>query len=323
MKDIRGTIPTARLGDSDAIEVGDLVLAIGNPFGVGQTVTSGIVSGLARTTVGITDFQSFIQTDAAINPGNSGGALVALDGSVVGINTAIFSKSGGSMGIGFAVPSNMVKAIVASARDGKPLIRPWLGFTGRDVDADMADALGFEAPQGVIVESVHPDGPADQGGLEVGDVVTTAGGRPIPDAQALRFRAATRGVGDTLTLGLIRRGAFQEVRLPLKAPPEDPPRDPFEVKVNNPLGGAIFINMSPAVAEEYGLPTTATGVFFQSIRRGAPADRLGFEPGDKLVAISGVEVESTELLRRIVKDPPNRWRITLERDGRQRTFDVR
>ncbi len=323
LKDAGDDLPTAKLGDSDAIEVGDLVLAIGNPFGVGQTVTSGIVSGLARTAVGIADFQSFIQTDAAINPGNSGGALVALDGSVVGINTAIFSKSGGSMGIGFAVPSNMVSAIVESAEKGEPLVRPWLGFTGRDVDADMAHALGFVAPMGVIVEGIYPDGPAERAGLSIGDVVTAVSGRQIEDAQALRFRAATRGVGGMLTLGIIRNGDNVSVNLPLESPPEIPPRDPLEVSGRNPFSGAILINMSPAVASEYGLPNTATGVFFQSIRGGGTADRVGFKPGDKLVAVSGVNITDTAFLRRVLQDPPKRWRITMERNGKERTFDVR
>ena len=148
------TLPSVNFGDADALEVGDLVLAIGNPFGLGQTVSSGIVSGLARTSVGITDFRSFIQTDAAINPGNSGGALVSMDGRLIGINTAIYSRSGGSVGIGFAVPSNMVRTIVRSAVSGKPLVRPWLSLRAREVTADIASAMGLPRPGGVLVESV-------------------------------------------------------------------------------------------------------------------------------------------------------------------------
>jgi len=172
-------LPVVRLGDSDSVLVGDLVLAIGNPFGVGQTVTSGIVSGLARTSVDISDYQSFIQTDAAINPGNSGGALVSMDGSLIGINTAIFSKSGGSQGIGFAIPSAMVQAVLRSAESGAPLLRPWLGFDSRSVDWDIATALGMATPHGVIVESVRANGPADRAGIKPGDIIFSVDGRQV------------------------------------------------------------------------------------------------------------------------------------------------
>ncbi|MDH5411148.1 MAG: trypsin-like peptidase domain-containing protein, partial [Alphaproteobacteria bacterium] len=179
-------LPSLAFADSDALEVGDIVLAIGNPFGVGQTVTSGIVSALARTRVGVADYRSFIQTDAAVNPGNSGGALVGMDGKLVGINTAIFSKSGGSLGIGFAVPANMVRSIVESAIEGRALVRPWLGFDGRAVTADLALALNMKRPVGVIVEHVVKGGPADKAGLAPGDVVMAVNGHDVEDAQALR-----------------------------------------------------------------------------------------------------------------------------------------
>ncbi|MCC7167320.1 MAG: trypsin-like peptidase domain-containing protein, partial [Rhodospirillales bacterium] len=155
-------LPALDWGDSDALEVGDLVLAIGNPFGVGQTVTSGIVSALARTTAGITDFQFFIQTDAAINPGNSGGALITMDGKLVGINTAIYSRDGGSNGIGFAIPAAMGRSVVGGIlATGKP-IRPWLGAAGQTVTAEIAQSLGLAKPMGVFVNNLHPGGPAEK-----------------------------------------------------------------------------------------------------------------------------------------------------------------
>ncbi|MGE4011442.1 MAG: trypsin-like peptidase domain-containing protein, partial [Alphaproteobacteria bacterium] len=153
-------LPFLEIGDSDKLEVGDLVLAVGNPFGVGQTVTSGIVSALARTTIGISDYRSFIQTDAAINPGNSGGPLVTMDGKVIGINTAIFSTVGASIGIGFAIPSSMVRAVVAAAEKGEPIKRPWLGATGQAVTADMAQALGLPSPRGLIIKDIAAGSPA-------------------------------------------------------------------------------------------------------------------------------------------------------------------
>ncbi len=278
-------------------------------------MTSGIVSGLARTSVGITDIQFFIQTDAAINPGNSGGALVALDGRVVGINTAIFSQSGGSHGIGFAVPVDMAETVVEAAVSGKPLQRPWLGFAGRDVSADMAEALGMKAPSGVIVERVAEGGPADEAGLMPGDVVVSVDGRKVPDAQSLRFRLATKGVGETARVTVLRDGETRETAFALRAPPEEPPRDPVRVDGRTPLSGAVFVNLSPALADELGLPTDLTGVMAFKVADGGPAAQAGFRPGDILREINGRTIETTDTLRAILRDPPRRWRIAIERDG--------
>ncbi|MEK7244936.1 MAG: trypsin-like peptidase domain-containing protein, partial [Pseudomonadota bacterium] len=215
-------LPHLELGDSDALEVGDIVLAIGNPFGVGQTVTSGIVSALARTNVGISDLNSFIQTDAAINPGNSGGALVAMDGRVVGVNTAIFSRSGGSHGIGFAIPSTMVRAVIAGfAKGDGRLVRPWRGAITRAVTADDASGLGLARPAGALVEAVHPKSPAAKGGVRPGDVIQAVNGREVDDDRSLRYRIATLAVGDAATLKLWRKGAAVEARAALEAPIED------------------------------------------------------------------------------------------------------
>ncbi len=178
----KGTLPAIDLSDSDQLEVGDLVLAIGNPFGVGQTVTQGIVSALARSQVGISDYQFFIQTDAAINPGNSGGALVDVKGDLVGINTAIFTRGGGSNGIGFAIPSNMVKVVIDSARKGVSAVElPWIGADLQPVTSDIAESLGLDRPQGVLVTSVSEDSPAAEAGLEVGDLVTAVDGTEVSD----------------------------------------------------------------------------------------------------------------------------------------------
>ncbi|MEK9661041.1 MAG: trypsin-like peptidase domain-containing protein, partial [Alphaproteobacteria bacterium] len=174
-------LPWLELANSDELEVGDLVLAIGNPFGVGQTVTSGIISGLARTNVGITDFNFFIQTDAAINPGNSGGALVTMDGRLAGVNTAIFSRSGGNQGIGFAVPANMVRTVIASVDGGLRVIRPWLGAALQNVDRSISEALGLERPFGVLITDMHPNGPAKRAGLVTGAVIVSVNGQPVAD----------------------------------------------------------------------------------------------------------------------------------------------
>ena len=229
--------------NSDDLEVGDLVLALGNPFGVGQTVTSGIVSALARTKVGVSDFQFFVQTDAAINPGNSGGALVTMDGRLAGVNTAIFSRSGGSIGIGFAIPSNMVASVISAAESGGEIKRPWLGAAGQLVTAELAETLGFDRPGGVLVTQIFPDGPADRAGLEVGDVIMGLDGKPVDDPQGLIYRVAIRPVGETAVLNVVRAGQSLDLPIDLAIAPEVPPRDITDIGGRNPLTGARVANL--------------------------------------------------------------------------------
>ncbi len=316
-------LPAVAFGDSDGLEVGDLVLAIGNPFGVGQTVTSGIVSALARTRVGVADYRSFIQTDAAINPGNSGGALVAMDGSLVGINTAIFSKSGGSLGIGFAVPSNMVRAIVDSAIEGRPLVRPWMGFEGRALTAELAQAMGMRRPVGIIVEDVYKGGPADGAGLRSGDVVVSVAGQDVEDMQALRFRLATRRIGESVQMTVLRKKVERSVRFPLVAPPEDPPRNETLLKGEQPLAGARIANLSPALIEDLGLTGRRQGVIVLGVVRRSRAARLGLRPGDILAAINGVELSRVQDVKKIISKPPESWRIAIRRGDRILKVEVR
>src|SRR5437867_4100406 len=185
LKDSKEKFPTLDFANSDELLVGDVVLAIGNPFGVGQTVTHGIVSALARTQVGITDYQFFIQTDAAINPGNSGGALVDMTGKLAGINTAIFSRSGGSQGIGFAIPANMVRVVVASAKSGgKAVRRPWLGAKLQAVTPEIAETLGLKLPNGALIANVAPNRPAARAGLKPSDLIVAVEGQSIDDPNA-------------------------------------------------------------------------------------------------------------------------------------------
>ncbi|OAB56102.1 serine protease [Phormidium willei BDU 130791] len=314
-------LPAVAFRDSDSIEVGDLVLAIGNPFGVGQTVTSGIVSATARTQVGVSDYSFFIQTDAAINPGNSGGALVTLDGRLVGINTAIYSRSGGSVGIGFAVPSNMVRTVVAGARDGGVIRRPWAGAQGQTLTAELAEAVGLPRAGGVIVNEIYSGGPADRAGLVEGDVVLAVGGKPVADAQALRFRLATQQLGARTDLRVWRDAGEVTLSLPLEPPPEEPPRNPARMTGRHPLSGAVVANLSPALAEELELHGAWQGVVVLQVPNGATARRFGFRRGDVVHRIDGQQVRTVRQLAGALEAAQGRWRMTIERDGRLRTVD--
>src|SRR5579883_759395 len=222
--------PTMELGDSESLEVGDIVLAIGDPFGVGQTVTQGIVSALARTQVGISDYGFFIQTDAAINPGNSGGALVDMQGKLVGINSAIFSQTGSSIGIGFAIPVNMVKVVLSAAKGGGHAVRrPWLGASLQSVSREIADSLGLDRPSGALVADLSPVSPAAEAGVQRGDLITAVDGQSVDDPEGLGYRLATKPLGGAASLTVIRSG--KELSLPIKLlpAPEVPPRDPVKL----------------------------------------------------------------------------------------------
>jgi Do/DeqQ family serine protease len=309
-------LPILALSDSDELEVGDLVLAIGNPFGVGQTVTSGIVSALARTQVGITDYQFFIQTDAAINPGNSGGALVDMNGGLVGINTAIFSKSGGSIGIGFSIPSNMVKTVVASAEGGSNKVkRPWLGVELQDVTPDVADSLGFARPEGTLVVKLHPASPLLAAGLKRGDVIVAIDGKAVDSAQEFGFRVGTSQIGETRIVEYRRGSESFETRFKLIAAPETVLRDESVLDALTPLAGLTVANLSPAVAEEVGLTANATGVVAISIKPGAPAEL--FKRGDVVFAVNGVAIATVADLKTALASRQRRWTVSVLRGNRK------
>jgi Do/DeqQ family serine protease len=304
------------IGDADALEVGDLVLAIGNPFGVGQTVTQGIVSALARTQVGVSDYQSFIQTDAAINPGNSGGALVDMQGRLVGINTAIFSRSGGSHGIGFAIPATMVRVVIESARAGsKTVRRPWFGARLQAVTSEVAESLGLDRPAGVLVTRVEEKGPAADAGLRRSDVIVQVDGQNVDDPDAFGYRFATRPMGGWAQLGIIRAGKRMVVPVKLQAAPESRPRDALTLDNRSPLSGALVMNLSPAVAEEIGAEPANEGVIIADVAVGSPAQRVGFRKGDVLLAVNGVPVTTTRALEAATRDRRRYWEITINRDG--------
>ncbi|MEM6851243.1 MAG: Do family serine endopeptidase, partial [Pseudomonadota bacterium] len=315
-------LPFIDFANSDTAEVGDIVLAIGNPFGVGQTVTNGIVSALARTQVGITDYQFFIQTDAAINPGNSGGALVGVDGKLLGVNTAIFSRSGGSNGIGFAIPANMVARVVAGAVEGGAVARPWLGASTQSIDADIAASLGLDRPRGVLIKEVYGRGPADQAGLKRGDIVLKVDEFDLFDDQSLRYRVATKADKDVVALAILRDQRERTVNVRLALPPEDPPRNVTELDGRHPLSGATVANLSPAFAEETGRDVFDKGVVVTAVAPRSIASRYRFRRDDKILTVNGRKMERVRDLDRALGAGES-WSIELDRGGRILSLNTR
>jgi serine protease Do len=312
--------PFIQMRDSDSIEVGDVVLAIGNPFGLNQTVTSGIISALARSAGGINDSSFFIQTDAAINPGNSGGALVSLDGRLIGINTAIYSQTGGSVGIGFATPSNILARIVATGEAGGRIVRPWLGISMQRVTPDLAAGLNLPRPAGLIVKEVYATGPGEKAGFKRNDVIVAMREQPIDDEASLRFRLATLAVGDVVSVKVIRSGKEVMLDVPLAAPPEDPPRERTQLDGRQPLSGATVVNMSPAVADEMGISEWRNGVAVVEVQLGSYAARF-LRAGDMVTAINGQEVKSVADLRKRITTGVSS--LSVGREGMVSTIQFR
>jgi Do/DeqQ family serine protease len=308
------------LADSNKVEIGDIVLAIGNPFGVGQTVTQGIVSALARTQIGVGDAQSFIQTDAAINPGNSGGALVDMQGRVVGINTAIFSRSGGSVGIGFAIPSSMVRVVLESAKAGaKTVRRPWFGARLQALTVDVADGLGLDRPAGSVVASVVDKGPAAEGGLQRSDVILSVDGFGVDDPESFGYRFATRPLGGVTTLSVLRGGKRVVIPVKLIPAPELRPREPVTLSGRSPLAGLTVMNLSPALAEELAIDAGTDGVVVGEIEEGSTAARVGFQKGDIIQVLNGERMVHSRDVETALKERRRSWEVTISRGGQSVT----
>ena len=308
--------PFMEMGDSDALEVGDFVIAVGDPFGVGQTVTQGIVSALARTQIGANDYGFFIQTDAAINPGNSGGALADLDGKLVGINSMIYSRSGGSMGLGFAIPVNMVKGVVSAALHGGATVkRAWLGATLQNVSKDIADNLGLERPTGALVVDVVAQGPAAAAGLKRGDVIAAIDGQSVDDPESVGFRLGVKPLGGSASLKVLRDGRTLDLALKLELAPEIPPRDTLTIGGRSPFEGAEVMNLSPAVKEELSLQGAGEGVVVAAVKDGSTAAQVGVQKGDIVVAVNGRKIATTRDLEKACRERAPLWDLTIQRGG--------
>jgi Do/DeqQ family serine protease len=312
-------LPYLDMHDSDKLEVGDLVLAVGNPFGIGQTVTSGIISALARKAAGVSDYQFFIQTDAAINPGNSGGALVDMQGRLIGINTAIYSKSGGSVGIGFAIPVNMVRSLMNSTVQDGRVVRPWIGIAGQTVTAEIAESQGMPSPAGLIIRRVYPGSPAARAGLKVGDIVLSVNGTPISNDQEMNYRLALSSIGKNVTLGL--RGG-RNIDVMLIAPPENPKRDQRTLVGNHPLNGFTVANLSPALCVELGIDDeTASGVIVLAGSNTTIASTIA--PGSVILKVNDTAVTSTAQLQKMLSNRSQNWKIVFQQGNNTMTLTVK
>ncbi len=305
-------LPFLPLRDTDGVEVGELVLAIGNPFGVGQTVSSGIVSGLARSSASL-GRGYFIQTDAPVNPGNSGGALVDMAGRLIGINSAIITKSGGSNGVGFAIPSDLVAQVMAQAAAGNDeFIRPWAGVSGQVVDAQMAEALGMDRPMGIVLDELHPQSPFGQAGLVPGDVITRLDGAVVNSPQEIMFRLSVAGIGKRVTVDYISGGEVRQAEVALIAAPQADDQELVQITEGG-LAGLSVAKIDPALITKLGLPLAAEGVVITGVE--GPLARAGMLAGDIVLGINGVEVNTPQDVQALAASGGRGWAMDLLRDG--------
>ena len=310
-------LPFLDLRDSDQVEVGELVLAIGNPFGIGQTVSSGIVSGLARSGAATGRKRGyFIQTDAAINPGNSGGALIDVNGALIGINTSILSRSGGSNGIGFAIPANLVREFMAQAQQGGiAFVRPWAGMGGQPVDSDLADSLGLDLPEGILIAEMHTGSPFRDAGFRVGDIITMVDGQLVNSPQEMLFRMSVAGIGGTSVITRLRDGGVSDIKVRMIAPPDDPPAEEITLDETTALPGLRVARVNPAVISRFGLPFTARGVVVAAL--GRFGQRAGLKRGDVILAINNRAVARSGDVRALLSRTTRRVSMEIERGGRR------
>lgn len=288
-----------KLADSDALRVGDYTVAIGNPFGLGETVTSGIVSALGRSGLNAENYENFIQTDAAINRGNSGGALVNLNGELIGINTAILAPDGGNIGIGFAIPSNMVKNLTAQMVQYGQVKRGELGIMGTELNSELAKAMKVDAQRGAFVSQVMPNSSAAKAGIKAGDVITSLNGKPISSFAALRAEVGSMPIGSKVTLGLLREGKPVNVSLELQ-----------QSSQNQVDSSTIFSGIEGAEMSNKGADK---GVVVNNVKANSPAARIGLKKGDVIMGANQQPVKNIAELRRILDSKPSVLALNIQR----------
>ncbi|MCC4817783.1 serine endoprotease DegQ [Vibrio lentus] len=294
-----------KVADSDKLRVGDFSVAIGNPFGLGQTVTSGIVSALGRSGLNLENFENFIQTDAAINSGNSGGALVNLNGELIGINTAILGPNGGNVGIGFAIPSNMMKNLTEQILDFGEVKRGMLGVQGGEVTSELAEALGYESSKGAFVSQVVPDSAADKAGLKAGDIIVSINGKRIDTFSELRAKVATLGAGKQIELGVIRDGKSKNFDVTLG---ESTNNKTQAEKLHEGLAGAELTNTNES--------DVATGVKVSSVAQGSPAEAYQLLKDDIIIGVNRQTVKNLAQFRDILEKQPGVLALNIQRGDR-------
>ncbi len=310
----------ANLGDSDTIKIGEWVVAAGNPFGLDNTITAGIVSAKGRSLMQSGGYEDFIQTDAAINPGNSGGPLVNLKGEVIGINTAIFSRSGGYMGIGFAIPSNMAKLVMESLIADGRVVRGWLGVVIQDLSTDLSQSFGYEGTNGALVAEVQDDTPASKAGLKQGDIIIKYNGKKVKDVNTLRNLVAATKPDTEVSVGIFRDG---DVATPLSVRiGELPSGDEEESEDSNETEERIGIHtasMTPDIARQLG-SEKSNGVFVVSVEPGSLAAKAGLLPRDIIVSVDGIPIQDSDALRKALTDSEVKKgvRLVVETKGMER-----
>jgi serine protease Do len=306
--DTERTIPAAKLGDSDKLMVGDWVVAIGNPFGLGSTVTAGIVSAKGRV-IGAGPYDNFIQTDASINPGNSGGPLFNLDGEVIGVNTAIVSQSGGNVGIGFAIPINMAKTVMPQLKERGKVVRGWLGVTIQVVTQEIKEKFGLKTQEGALIGEVTKGSPADKGGLKRGDVIINFDGRRVKTMNVLPTMVAETPVGKKVEVAIIRDGKEQRITVKIGELEEDTEVAAITPKVEESFGLSVQ-ELTPEIAESLSLKGEK-GVIISGVKRGSPASEAGLQRGDLIQEIEHEPVKNLRDYKRIMNESSSKKQILI------------
>jgi len=315
-------LPAVKLADSSGLEVGEWVMAIGNPFGLRHTVTVGVVSAKGRTSLGINDYEDFIQTDAAINPGNSGGPLVNLDGEVVGMNTAIFSRSGGYMGVGFAIPSSLVSAVANQLINGGEVKRGFLGIVIQQLTPALAESFGLDRRTGIVVAQVADGSPADKTGLRQGDIIIAHAGAPVSDIGAFRNRIAMTAPGSPAQLAILRDGQRQELTVIVGTLTEDKVAKASSIQSAAALGLSVQA-VTAQLAEQLDA-RPGEGVVVTQVESGSIAALAGIEPGTMILQVNREPVTDAADFKRAIDQTPNKRALLLVRkDGMQRFVALR
>jgi len=316
-------LPTAPIGDSDQLKVGQWVLAIGNPFGLSHTVTAGIVSAKGRTNIGLPDvqFQDFIQTDAAINFGNSGGPLINIDGQVIGINSAIYSSSGGYMGIGFAIPVNIAKYVYDQIVSEGKVVRGYIGIYGQDVTPEMAELLGAKGQKGIVVHKLVEDSPAAKAGIENGDIIIKKDGKDIESWDTFRNQVARTSPSTKIDLTVIRDGKEKEFTIELATRPGQTAQVDEEEKEADKIGITVQ-NLTPELARQFGYKDV-TGVIVTAVEQGSPAEEAQLVPGTIILEVNRQKVEDVEHFRSLIKKSGNSILFYVRQDDISRYIVIK